>query len=191
GLLYCSDVRELPPYLRQLLESQDIVSTLQVTITNGDKICGFIGFDECRDYRIWTSEEIEKLSFLSKVLSVFLFKKKAETSLLDNLHTRLQILDVLPDYICVVNPETHMLEYTNKKMKELFPAATSNAFCFSTLRGGATVPCSTCIVERIKQGDTDNLEIISEDRNIRLKVNALSINWTKDQKMVLLYGTQQ
>ncbi|MEG2438934.1 MAG: diguanylate cyclase [Lachnospiraceae bacterium] len=190
GLLYCNDVRELPPYLRQILKSQGILSNLQVTITNDEKICGFIGFDECRKYRIWTSEEIEKLSFLAKVLSVFLFKKTTEMELLENLHTRLKILDILPDYICVINPETHVLEYTNNKMQELLPDAAPGAFCFTTLRGGQVGPCDTCLLERIKRGETDNLKIISKDKHTQLNVNALSINWTKSKKMVLLYGME-
>ncbi|MEG2930883.1 MAG: diguanylate cyclase, partial [Ruthenibacterium sp.] len=191
GLLYCNDVRELPPYPRRLLEEQGVLSTLKVTIVNDDKLYGFIGFDACKERRIWSSEEIEKLSFVAKMLSVFLFKKTAEVAVLDNLHTRLKILDVLPNYICVVNPETHSLVYANSKMQELLPSAHPGAFCFETLRGGQNAPCKTCIMERIKRGDTQNLEIISEDKNLRLHVNAMSINWSGDKKMVLLYGAEK
>ncbi|MEG1547616.1 MAG: diguanylate cyclase [Clostridia bacterium] len=191
GLLYCNDVHELPPYIREILESRGVLSALEVTIVNDEKTYGFIGFDECSEYRVWTSEEIEKLTFLAKVLSVFLFKEKAEVALLENLHTRLKILDVLPDYICVVNPETHSLEYANSKMQELLPSAHPGAFCFTVLRGGQNSPCETCLLDRIKRGDTDNLEIISQDKNLHLKIKALTINWTKNQKMVLLYGTEK
>ncbi|MEG1275431.1 MAG: diguanylate cyclase [Ruthenibacterium sp.] len=191
GLLYCNDVNDLPPYPRRLLKEQGVLSTLKVTIVNEDKLYGFIGFDACTERRIWTSEEIEKLSFMAKMLSVFLFKQTAEVAVLENLHTRLKILDVLPNYICVVNPETHSLVYANSKMQELLPAAQAGAFCFQTLRGGQNAPCRTCLVERIKRGDTKNLEIISEDKNLRLKVNALSIHWSNDKTMVLLYGTEK
>ncbi|MEG1991088.1 MAG: diguanylate cyclase, partial [Christensenella sp.] len=191
GLLYCNDVRELPSYQRRIFESGGVKSTLRVAVYNDEKICGFIGFDECKECRVWTSEEIEKLLFLAKVLSVFLFKKKTEIALLENLQTRLKILDVLPDYISVINPETHSLVYTNKKMQELLPEAITGAFCFTTLRGGQEKPCATCMVEKIKRGDTDNLEIVSEDKKLRLKVRAISINWTQNQKMVLIYGIEK
>ncbi|MEG0155274.1 MAG: diguanylate cyclase [Lachnospiraceae bacterium] len=191
GLLYCNDVKELSPYMRQILEPQGILSSLQVTIGNGKKMYGFIGFDECKEHRVWTVEEIEKLSFLSKMLSVFLFQEKTKTALITNLNTRLKILDVLPDCICVVNPENHAIEYANHKMQTLFPLAKAGAFCFTTLRGGQEKPCETCIMERIKRGDTDNLEIISEDKNTHLRVNAISIYWTNNQKMVLLYGVRE
>ncbi|MEG1478605.1 MAG: hypothetical protein RSC20_03675, partial [Clostridiales bacterium] len=154
-----------------------------------EKICGLIGFDECEEYRVWTSEEISKLSFLSKVLSVFLFKKKTEVALWDNLQTRLKILDLLPDYICVVNPETHVIEYTNRKMQELIPGAEPGAFCFMTLRSQQSGPCKTCLVERINQGETENLEISSADGQLHLKVDFSFINWDKNQRMLLLFGT--
>ncbi|MEG2288163.1 MAG: GAF domain-containing protein, partial [Ruthenibacterium sp.] len=81
GLLYCNDVRELPPYVRDIFERQHVLATLQVTISNDERVFGFIGFDDCNLRRVWTAEEIEKLSYLSKVLGVFLFKKKTEDAL--------------------------------------------------------------------------------------------------------------
>lgn len=191
GLLYCSDICELPTYFSNILASKEVLATLQVTIVNDEKVCGFIGFDECEEHRVWQAEEIEKLSFLAKVLSVFLFKRKAEVSVLENLQNRLKILDVLPDYICVVNPENHMLIYANHKMQTLIPSAKAGAFCFQTLHGGQTAPCATCMMERIKRGETDNLEIVSANAKMRLKINALSIHWANDKQMVLLYGTEQ
>ncbi|MEG1731818.1 MAG: hypothetical protein RR252_01585, partial [Longicatena sp.] len=188
GLLYCNNVDDLPSYTRNLFKSQGVMSTLQVTIVNDDRTYGFIGFDECGENRIWTSEEIDKLSYLAKIVSVFLFKKKTEASLIENLNTRLKILDVLPDYICIVNPETHTIEYSNNVMQELFPSAKPGQYCFTYLRGGQEAPCETCIIEKIRQGDVDNLEIISELGQMRLKVRALTINWSNERKMVLLYG---
>ncbi|MEG0507533.1 MAG: diguanylate cyclase [Longicatena sp.] len=188
GLLYCNNVDDLPSYIRNLFKSQGIMSTLQVTIVNDDRTYGFIGFDECGENRIWTSEEIDKLSYLAKIVSVFLFKKKTEANLIENLHTRLKILDVLPDYICVVNPETHTIEYSNNVMQELFPSVKPGQYCFTNLRGGQEAPCESCIIEKIRQGDVDNLEIISEQGQKRLKVRALTINWSNERKMVLLYG---
>ncbi|MEG1442403.1 MAG: GGDEF domain-containing protein, partial [Oscillospiraceae bacterium] len=47
GLLYCSDMNQVSPYVKKVLEEQDIVSTLMLAIKNNGKIVGFIGFDEC------------------------------------------------------------------------------------------------------------------------------------------------
>ncbi|MEG2701698.1 MAG: hypothetical protein RSA65_03730, partial [Clostridia bacterium] len=39
GLLYCNDVRELPPYVRDIFERQHVLATLQLTIATCDG-CG-------------------------------------------------------------------------------------------------------------------------------------------------------
>ncbi|MEG2187214.1 MAG: diguanylate cyclase [Clostridia bacterium] len=85
GLLYCSNVDELPAYIRDILEEQQVLATLQVIIFSDEKPYGFIGFDDCKKHRVWTAEEIEKLSYLSKVLSVFLFRLSTPT-VTENLH---------------------------------------------------------------------------------------------------------
>ncbi|MEG1638244.1 MAG: diguanylate cyclase [Erysipelotrichaceae bacterium] len=85
GLLYCNDVKELPFYVQAILTKQHVLATLQVTIFNDKQAFGIIGFYDCNVHRVWTGEEIEKLSYLSKVLSVFLTKKKVEKEL-DILH---------------------------------------------------------------------------------------------------------
>ncbi|MEG2381548.1 MAG: diguanylate cyclase, partial [Oscillospiraceae bacterium] len=191
GLLYCSDINQVSPYVKKVLEEQDIVSTLMLAIKNNGKIVGFIGFDECTRKRIWSAEEIEVLSTLARILGVFLLKKKAESSRVENLSNRIKILDILPVYICVVNPENHSLEYVNKKMSSVLPSVKSGTFCYTTLRGGQHGPCQTCLVERIKRGDTDNLEIVNEDKSVRVKVNAQYIEWSEHKKMVLLYGNDE
>ncbi|MEG1650215.1 MAG: diguanylate cyclase [Oscillospiraceae bacterium] len=189
GLFYCNDVRTLQPYVRGLMESQGILSTLQMTIVNDNKVGGFIGFDECSEYRAWTADEIDSISFLAKILSIFLLKRRAESALKKNLVNRIEILDSLPTCICVINPETHSIEYANSKMLEILPSAHGGALCYRTLRGGQNAPCKNCLVEQIKRGDTKNLEIVSEDKSLRLNVNALFINWSKNKKMVLIYET--
>ncbi|MEG1981869.1 MAG: diguanylate cyclase [Clostridia bacterium] len=191
GILNCCDVKELPSYLRDVLTKQNVLATLQVTIFNDEHTFGFIGFDDCNQYRVWTVEEIDKLSYLSKVLSVFLFKNKVEGELLENLNLHLELLNALPNYICVVNPETHTIEYANKQFQKILPGVKAGDFCFQALKGGQNSPCETCLVEKIKQGDIENLEIISTDRKIKFKVDPLEITWTGGRKMVLLYGREE
>lgn len=190
GLFYCSDTSMLPSYARSILEQLGVLSTLQMKVINNDVISSFIGFDDCKTHRVWTADEIATLSFLVRIIDVFVMKKKAESTLQKNLDSRLRILDHLPDYICVVNPETHLLEYANSKMKNLLPNTVRGAFCYRTLRGGQTEPCETCLVEQLKKGDLENFEIISEDKGVHLRVNATYINWSEDKRMVLFYGKE-
>jgi len=74
GVFYCKDVAALPDAQRELMESQDICSMLQCALKQDGIIKGFVGFDECTGQRFWTQEEISTLTFLSEILSIFLFR---------------------------------------------------------------------------------------------------------------------
>lgn len=75
GILYCKDIEELPCKLTILLRKQKVKSLLLCTIKDNDEFIGFIGFDECNNYRFWTQEQINILKFISEILSTFLMKK--------------------------------------------------------------------------------------------------------------------
>ena len=81
GLFYCRDIRELEDPLRTLLDKQHIKSVLQCLILDKGKKRGFIGFDECRTNRLWTKQQIDTLSVISQVISVFLRKERVQEEL--------------------------------------------------------------------------------------------------------------
>lgn len=75
GIFYCRDIKSIEDLsTRVILERQGIKSILQCSILDSGKFRGFVGFDECRENRFWTQEQIDSLVFLSKVISVFLIK---------------------------------------------------------------------------------------------------------------------
>lgn len=57
---------------------QNIKSLLQCSIRDNGVFRGFVGFDECLDYRLWTQEQIDLLTLLSQMLSLFLLKVRAQ-----------------------------------------------------------------------------------------------------------------
>lgn len=78
GLFYCQDIRSLDPAQVRLLEPQKIKSLLQCLIQDRGRPRGYIGFDECREKRLWDQEQINVLTYVAEILSVFLLKKRAE-----------------------------------------------------------------------------------------------------------------
>lgn len=61
-------VRHLPLNEREVLEPQDIVSILVTPIWYDDEYYGFIGFDDCREERVWSEEEIELLTVFGSLI---------------------------------------------------------------------------------------------------------------------------
>jgi len=72
GIFYCSNVKDLDPTISLFLESQNILSTLQVAIIAKNSLKGFIGFDQCDTNRFWTQQEIETISYVGKLIATFL-----------------------------------------------------------------------------------------------------------------------
>ena len=77
GVLYCSDVSELAPHIRAIVEPQGIKSMLHCAIMDRGVFRGYVGFDECTANYLWTQGQISMLQFMAEVLAVFLIKQRS------------------------------------------------------------------------------------------------------------------
>ena len=90
GIFYCQDIHTLNPAQIRLLEPQKIKSMLQCLIKDRGRPRGYIGFDECREKRLWDQVQINVLTYVAEILSVFLLKKRAEDRI-QQLESRIKI----------------------------------------------------------------------------------------------------
>lgn len=119
-IFYCRDIHSLPPKQKNILSQQGICSTLQCAIYEDDTFIGFIGFDECTGLRIWTQEEIDLLTMMSQLISLFLQKKKAKI-IKKQSNNYQNILQYLDECIFVTENESNILLYANKAFYKRFP----------------------------------------------------------------------
>jgi len=77
GIFYCTDITQLAPQFRAILDPQEIKSMLQCAIMDHGVFRGYVGFDECVNNRLWTQEQLSKLEFLAQALAVFLIRKRS------------------------------------------------------------------------------------------------------------------
>ena len=77
GVLYCSDISELEPHIRDIVEPQGIKSMLHCAIMDRGVFRGYVGFDECTANYLWTQGQISLLQFMAEVLAVFLIKQRS------------------------------------------------------------------------------------------------------------------
>lgn len=82
GMFHCPDVALLPDDIRAVVEPRGVKSILHCAIRDQGIHRGFVGFDDSAHHRLWTPEQIDLLSFLAQVLSLFLLKKRAQDALL-------------------------------------------------------------------------------------------------------------
>ena len=81
GRVFCSDIHDLPLDIRQVLEPQNIKAVISYPIFEAEKFIGFIGFDEVKSTRVWTSSEDKLIKSVSGIISNVLSEKRAKDSL--------------------------------------------------------------------------------------------------------------
>ena len=77
GILYCADISELEPHIREIVEPQGIKSMLHSTIREQGVFRGYVGFDECTATWLWTQGQVDTLKILAEMMAVFLVKQRA------------------------------------------------------------------------------------------------------------------
>lgn len=49
----------------------------------------------------------------------------------------------------------------------------------------------TCIVEVLKEGNLEDIQLTSEDQSVQLTMRASYLEWSEKQKVVLFYGVKK
>ena len=74
-------VRDLESPVRELLEAEAILALVVVPIFGGGKWWGFIGFDECRQERVWPPAETAALRVAAEILGAAIYRQEVEQAL--------------------------------------------------------------------------------------------------------------
>lgn len=90
------DVAAFPSAEQAILAPQNILSIVVVPIFVGQQWWGFLGFDECREARIWSLLEIEALKATAGIIGAALQRAQTETALREHQILLQSILDHVP-----------------------------------------------------------------------------------------------
>lgn len=88
GIFYCDDTAGMPEDIRRIALEQGIGSMLQCGIWDGQTLVGWIGFDDCNSRYMWTIRQIEAMTCVAELLSIYLLRMRAreETQRLQQLN---------------------------------------------------------------------------------------------------------
>lgn len=141
GKAYSAHVADLPAgNPRGLLEVQDIQSVLILPVFSGEKLWGFVGFDECRARRNWTVMEEGVLRLFADSLGRAVERYENEQKLRSVQERNTAMLNAIPDLFFIITPEGRITHYhashkpeepyippesfLNKLVTEVFPKET-------------------------------------------------------------------
>ncbi|WP_455436316.1 diguanylate cyclase domain-containing protein [Hungatella hathewayi] len=184
GVFYCLDITELRPELQYMLAEQGISSMLQCSITAEGAFKGFVGFDECEAGRIWTQEQIDCLVFLSKMLSTFLLKKRAEDKLRESMQNLEGILNNQNSWIYVIDGETYQLRYINEKTYQIAPETRLGMCCYEAFFK-RNEPCEHCPVRECAGKESSILEVYNPVLNVWTLADSSRIRWGDREAFLL------
>lgn len=176
GIFYCRDIRGLSVEQKELFEKQGICSVLQCAIREKGVFKGFVGFDECTGQRLWTQEEVDTLTTISKLLTTFLLKKRAQDKDRKFSNRMMEILDTQDAFIYVIDAQTYRLLFLNKKTKKIASDAEADMFCYEMFFGYEK-PCTHCPVRYKLENDSQQHEFYSQRYDIWTAAQALSLEW--------------
>ncbi len=97
------DVATLPASERPHLEAQNIKSILVVPITANQRWWGFIGFDECRQTRLWQPIEIETLRLSADITGAAIAREQSDAALRVSESELAALFDAMRDPVFVID----------------------------------------------------------------------------------------
>lgn len=96
GCVCSSDISNLPKDIIDRLEPQQVKAIFAYPLIIENEIRGCIGFDECRDKRIWKEAEIEVLSTISGLIASAYQRKFFQQKLIENFELFSKIFENNP-----------------------------------------------------------------------------------------------
>ena len=116
---FCGIVSEMEDSItKELLVAQDIKSILVLPIFLKGYFHGFIGFDDCKQERKWTDDEISFLKTLTSKLTSAIEKRKNMLDLQDALREKSHILESIGDAFFAVD-KNWTVNYWNKRAETI------------------------------------------------------------------------
>lgn len=110
--------KDLVGLTRNVLDQSNIKSILQIPVFKFGEFCGFVGFDDCSEERIWSSDEITFLKSITSNLGIAMERKEQVSQILNSNKEKRDILESIGDAFFTLDYDGKVT-YWNKKANEL------------------------------------------------------------------------
>ncbi len=149
-----SDFNQAPADVRhKLIEAgiDDVHAFMHCPLLDDGVIRGYIVFFDCKSTRDWSEEERDTLSYVSRLISLFVFKRQAHQRTMEAYELASQALDGSPLTFIVINPDTYEIKHLSNRATKSFQNAEVGKLCYQSIYGNDR-PCDFCPVQPWKDG---------------------------------------
>ncbi len=184
------DIDQTPAQVRRKLQEagiDDVYAFLHCPLLDNGVIRGYIVFFDCSSPRTWSDEERSTLSYVARLISLFVFKQQAHERTAKAYDLVNQAMDGSPLSLIIVDPETYRLKYVTKKVARDYPGASVGDICYSSIYGFVS-PCDFCPMRLLKEEGTDEtrtLELFNHPQGLSVVYSAAGITLENGQKACL------
>lgn len=187
GVFYCTDIQTLNPELYEILSPQNIHSMLQCALLNNGQFAGYVGFDECNSNRFWNKDEVEALTFISKMLSTFLIKARMQKRLSDSLQIAQSVMDHQDLWAYVIEEDSHRLLFVNKKTMAIATEAHVGGLCYACF-WNRSQPCEQCPMAGMLNEGTEQctMDLYNTNLHVWTRATASQITWVDGRRVCLM-----
>lgn len=188
GFYIMHSLREVPDDLRAILEPQGIKSMMHFSIRDNGVCRGFIGFDDCREERSYSKEEIHSLYMVTNIISSFLLKMRTAEAMEQNERAMITILNNLSSYTYVVEPDTYKLLFVNAQTLRVAPDTKLGSTCYQSFFKSDT-PCKSCPLNELSADDFSHkytMDIYNPKLGIWSNTTVSWLTWTNGNKAHLI-----
>lgn len=119
GYISSNDISEMPQNIIELLIPKEIKALVAYPLIIKKQISGFIGFDECKNKRSWTPEEIEILSTLSVIISSAYEKKFCQEETMESETNFRNFFETIDDMFIVSEMNGNILNCNSSSVTKL------------------------------------------------------------------------
>ena len=110
--------KELNTYLKESIFSEDLKSMIALPLFVDGNLCGYLGFSEHRNDRVWTYEEESLLINFAQIISSVIQRQKSERAQYLLQQALRTVLDNMPVHIYVVDKENHEILFANQTVRD-------------------------------------------------------------------------
>lgn len=187
GMYITDDVCDLPEGDRDILEAQGIKSLAILPLLDGDHALGYIGLDDCKQCRQWSSMEVAMLKSISSIILTLLTRRNSDNRVARSLNILQRITDSSDNAVYVNDPETYEIIFVNKTLADSLGVQIRDVLgkpCWSVLQEGMEGPCPFCPMPKLADEQQSYAWEMQNTRNKRwYMIRDSFIRWIDNRKV--------
>lgn len=185
----CCNMENLTVQEKALMQSAQIKAYMHCKIMDGNTGLGCIGFDDCKNSRVWTEKEYEMMGLFSSVLGGFLLKQVVVRESLSNQQRLCNLIDATRSLIYIIDKNTYEILYLNKVVREMLPETIGERKCYSLFQERIE-PCVSCPLSELKEDNYVVCEkMYHKSFDLFIRAEFSNIEWEAGRETCLVIGS--